>query len=178
MRLHVVLPFLLVLAACDKHSSPAPAASGTAHATASATTTAAPAPTSTASAAAAEATAKMVDGAKLAPLLPAFSAVTGATERVERPAKAGFAEAVYKKGKDDLATITITDTTGVAGVADDYKDSKETAAGFPLKTSGYTKSAILVASRFQVQIQSPRLKAPERKGILEKMDLKALAALK
>jgi hypothetical protein len=174
MRLHV-LPLLLVLAACDKHPAPAPVASGAAHASASAVV--AVAPTSTASAAATAAVARMVAGEKLVPILPAAAAV-GATERVDRPAKEGFAEAVYKKGKDDLATVTITDTAGVAAVRDDYKDVKETAAGFPLKTSGYTKSAVLVADRFQVQIQSPRVKAPERKAWIEKMDLKALGAIK
>jgi hypothetical protein len=118
----------------------------------------------------------MVDGARLAPFLLAAAAVD-ATERVERPSKEGFAEAVYRKGKDDLATITITDTAAVPAVRDDYKDSKETAGGFPLKTSGYAKSAVL-AGPFQVQVQSQRLKAPDRKAWLEKMDLKGLAAVK
>jgi hypothetical protein len=174
MRLHV-LPFLFLLAAC-KPSGPAPAGSSKAQASAVATVASA-APTSTASAAAAAAVTKLVDHARLAPFLLS-AAAAGATDRVDRPAKEGIAEAVYKKGKDDLATLTITDTSGVAGVREDYKDVKETAAGFPLKTSGYTKSSILVADRYQVQIQSPRLKAPERKALFEKMDLKALGAVK
>lgn len=170
----LVLALVLALAACDKsHSGPAPVASGKAQASAVASA----APTSTASAAAAAAVARMVDGQKLSPFLLSASAA-GATERVDRPAKEGFAEAVYKKGKDDLATVTITDTAGVPAVRDDYQGLKETAAGYPLKTSGYTKSAVLVADRFQVQVLSPRLKAPERKAWLEKMDLKALGAVK
>jgi hypothetical protein len=173
MRLYV-LPLLLVLAACDKAPPPAPAT-----ATSGAAKTAAVAPpTSTASAAAALAVAKLVDGAKLAALLPTAANVgSGATDRVDRPAKEGYAEAVYKKGKDDLVTITITDTTGVPAVRDDYKDSQETVAGFPLKTSGYTKSSALISNRYQVQVQSPRLKAPERKALIEKLDLKALGAV-
>lgn len=174
MRL-LLLPLLLALAACNRPSGAGAGAPGSAHATAATAATAAP--TSTAVAVASAAVAKMVDGAKLLPTFTPASA-GGATDRVDRPTKEGFAEVVYKKDKDDLATITITDTLGVPGVRDDYKDAKETAAGFPLKTSGYAKSAILVADRFQVQIQSPRLKAPERKAWLEKMDLKALQALR
>lgn len=176
MRLRI-LPLLFALAACGKPDAPAPVGHASAAvATSAPRPSASAAPTSTASAAAAAAVAKMVSGEKLAPaLLPA--AAVGATDRVDRPAKEGFVEAVYKKGKDDLATVTITDTAGVPAVRDDYRGSKETAAGYPLKTSGYTKTAVLVADRFQIQIQSPRLKAPERKAWIEKMDLKALSAV-
>lgn len=173
MRLHL-LPLLLVLAACGKPSGEAP---GSARAAATVVVSAkASAPTSTAPVLASAAVAKMVDGARFVPVF-APAEVFGATERQDRPTKQGFAEAAYKKGKDDLATVTITDTTGVPGVRDDYKDPRETVAGFPLKTSGYTKSAILVADRFQIQIQSQRIKAPERKALFEKMDLEALQAL-
>lgn len=125
----------------------------------------------------ADAVAAMVDGARFQPLFPAAD-MDGATSRVERPAKAGMFEVVYKKGKDDLATLTITDTFAEPRVKDDYVGAKETAGGFPLKTSGYVKSAILVADRFQVQLSSPRLKPDQRKAWLEKVDLKGLAALK
>jgi hypothetical protein len=171
-----------ICAACEHPSSTGPGAAGSAHAAEHAAATASPAhaappPPSTAVAEAKAAVARMVEGAKL---LPAFTpaAAGGATERVDRPTKEGVAEVVYKKGKDEIATITITDTIEIPAVREDYKDAKEKVDGFPLKTSGYAKSAILVADRFQVQIQSQRLKAPERKAWLEKMDLKALQALK
>lgn len=179
-------PILLAisLTACDRGGSAKPHATAqSAHAAtaaapnaaASATPTAAP--TTTAQAAATAAVAKMVDGAKLKPFFPA-AGMDGTTDKAERPPKEGMMEIAYKKGKDDVAVIVVTDTAGEPRVKDDYAGVKDTAGGYPLKTSGYFKSAILVADRYQVQITSQRLKADQRKAWLEKMDLKGLAALK
>lgn len=177
-------PILLALSltACDKGGPAKPNSTAqSAHAVTSAaphpTAAAATAPTTTAQAAAATAVAKMVDGEKLKPFFPAVG-MDGTTDKAERPPKEGMMEIAYKKGKDDVAVIVITDTVGEPRVKDDYAGSKETAGGFPLKTSGYFKSAILVGDRYQVQITSQRLKADQRKVWLEKMDLKGLSALK
>lgn len=175
---------VLSLPACDRGGSGKPQPHETAHSAKPATTTAptataaaTAAPTTTAQAAANAAVAKMIDGAKLKPFFPP-TGMDGATDKAERPPKEGMMEIAYKKGKDDVAVIVITDTAGEPRVKDDYAGVKDTAGGYPLKTSGYFKSAILVADRFQVQITSQRLKADQRKAWLEKMDLKGLAALK
>lgn len=174
-----VAPVLLAisLTACDRGSAAKPHATAqSAHAaTASAAPTAAP--KTTAQAAATAAVAKMVDGAKFKPFFPAVG-MDGTTDKAERPPKEGMMEIAYKKGKDAVAVIVVTDTAGEPRVKDDYAGAKDTAGGYPLKTSGYFKSAILVADRYQVQITSQRLKADQRKAWLEKMDLKGLAALK
>jgi hypothetical protein len=177
------LAFVLLLPACDKGGSgPSPSgstASGPAAPgpTSSGTRGTAPAPASSASAAAREALAKAVDGAAFKPFFPA-AGLDGTTDKVERAPKGGVMEVVYKKGKDEVATVVISDTTTDPRVRDDYKGAAEKVAGYPLKTSGYAKSAVLVADRYQVQIASQRVKADGRKAWLEKVDLKGLAALK
>lgn len=128
-------------------------------------------------ASASAAAAAMVDGAKLLAVFPPVG-LDGATAKTERPTKEGFAEVVYKKGDAEVATVTITDTSAVPAVRDDYKDAKEKVGDSPLKTSGNYKSAMLVADRFQVQIQSQRLKAPQRQAWLEKVDVAALGKLR
>ena len=177
-----LLALVLLLPACDKGGSgPTPGASSKGAAapgpTSSGSRGTAPTPASSASAAAREALAKAVDGASFKPFFPA-PGLDGTTEKVERTPKGGMMEVVYKKGKDEVATLVITDTTTDPRVRDDYKGASEKVAGHPLKTSGYAKSAVLVADRYQVQITSPRVKAEGRKAWLEKVDLKGLAALK
>ena len=132
---------------------------------------------SAAQVAAQAAVAKMVGGEKFKGFFPAAD-MDGATTKLEKPAKEGFFEVSYKKDKDEVAVMVITDTVGEPRVKDDYKGVKDTAGGYPLKTSGYFKSAILVGDRYQVQITSQRLKPDRRKAWLEKVDLKGLAALK
>ncbi|MEP7126855.1 MAG: hypothetical protein ABJE95_38345 [Byssovorax sp.] len=169
-----ILPLLvaLSLAACDhggpaKPGDPAPSARASAAAV----------PTTTAQAVASAAVAKMVDGARFKPFFPA-TGLDGATDKVEQPSKEGLQEIAYKKGKDDVAVMIISDTAGEPRVKDDYVGARDAVSGYPLKTSGYAKTAILVADRYQVQITSQRLKADARKAWLEKVDLKGLSALK
>lgn len=139
-----------------------------------ATDAAAPPPGSAVQAAAAASVARTVPGGELEVFLPP-AGLDGAADRVVRPSKAGVCEAVYKKGKEDVATVTISDTESTPSVRDDYKDVTDKVAGYPLKTSGTTKSAILVANRFQVTVASPRLKPDARRAWLEKTDLAGLA---
>src|SRR5688572_23369668 len=129
MRIGFVALLMLTLVACkgaDKTQSGAPAPSATPAATVVAVSDAGLAARASASAAAAT----MADGSKLLAVFPP-TGLDGATSKVERPTKEGFAEVVYKKGADDVATITITDTTAVPAVRDDYKGAKENVAGSP-----------------------------------------------
>ncbi|HEU4411928.1 MAG TPA: hypothetical protein VFS43_42195 [Polyangiaceae bacterium] len=182
------LALALLLPACDKGGAgPAPSGSSTAAGaappgpTSSGSRGTGPAPagsaSSAASAAARDALARAVDGAAFKPFFPA-PGLDGTTEKVERAPKGGVMEVVYKKGKDEVATLVISDTATDPRVRDDYQGATERVGGHPLKTSGYFKSALLVADRYQVQITSPRVKAEGRKAWLEKVDLKGLAALK
>jgi len=164
----------VALTACKSKES----ASSAPAAVAASSAPAAVAPTSTARAAASAAVAKTVPGASFLPALPPAAAAPGATQRVDRPTKEGFAEAVYKKGDLEIATLTVTDTLPLPAIRDDYKGATDAVDGSPLKTSGNFKSAMLVGDRFQVQIASPRLRADQRKELLGKVDRQALTALK
>jgi hypothetical protein len=117
---------------------------------------------------------KAVDGAAFAAFFP-DKGMDETTDKIVRPSKGAMAEVVYKKGKDEVITLVISDTATTPAVRDDYKDATEKVGAYPLKTSGYFKSAILVANRFQVAATSQKLKPDARKKWLEKVDLAGLA---
>lgn len=158
---------LATLSACRKSAPPAQTPQGTPPFTA-AQTPAAPAPI---------AAAAMVDGARFLPFFPT-AGPDGTTDRVERPAKAGYAEVSYRKGKDEVVVVTITDTSAEPRVRDDYAGTKERVGDAPLKTSGYSKTAMLVGGRFQVQVASPRLPPGRRRAWLEGIDQAALQSVR
>jgi hypothetical protein len=150
-----------------------PAASGasTAASTAAAASSAAPS-TPPPSAAGGQ-----VDGQVFLPFFP-DKGMDDTTDKIVKPTKAGMAEVTYKKGKDDVITIVVNDTQATPAIRDDYKSATDKLGAYPLKTSGYFKSAILVGDRFQVSATSQKLKADARKKWLEKMDLAGLAKAK
>jgi hypothetical protein len=144
-------------------------------ASASAATSPSASAASTAQAAAAAAVGDLVDGAKLQAFLPT-PGLDGTTDRSVRPAKPGVAEATYKNAKGDVVTLTISDTAAVPAARDAYKAATEKVDPWPLKTSGYGKSSVLVGDRFEVTAAGPGLKPEQRKAWLAKVDLAGLAA--
>lgn len=162
------------LAACGKKDKPEPTNAWDKPAASAAATTSA---TSTAQAAASAAVATLADGGKLAAFLPA-PGLDGTTDKSVRPAKPGVAEATYKDAKGDVVTLTISDTSAVPAARDAYKGAADKIDQWPLKTSGYAKSSVLVGDRFEVTASGPRLKPEQRKAWLAKVDLAGLAAAK
>ena len=104
-------------------------------------------------------------------------------ERVYTQEKKGFSEAKLKKEGKDLAVISISDTQGVKGTsnpAEKFKSSTQKIAGYPSVTQGSTGTAILVADRYQVKVQSrnPSFTASDREAWIQKVNLDGLSRLK
>lgn len=94
--------------------------------------------------------------------------------------KKGFAEYKVNKGGKNVAMLSISDTTGVAGAADKFQTSKTKIAGYPAVEQGQNITAILVNNRYQVKVQSrdPSFTQADRIAWIEKFNLSGLAALK
>ena len=163
---------LLVASACSKEE-PKPTSQFDPPATSA---SAKPSGPSAAAVSASAIVAQATDGAAFAPFFPA-PGEGGTTGKVVRTPKQGSAEVIYKKGSDEYATLLISDTSAAPAVRDDYKSSTDKVDGYPLKTSGGNKSAVLVADRFEVTVSSARLKPDERKVWLHQVDLAGLAKL-
>jgi hypothetical protein len=121
--------------------------------------------------------ANAVEGTTFWPFFP-DKGMDDTTAKIVETTKIGMAEVAYKKGKDEVVTLIISDTFAMPAVRDDYKAATDKVSGYPLKTSGTAKSAILVADRFEVTCASPRLDGAGRRRWLEKVDLPGLAKVK
>lgn len=90
--------------------------------------------------------------------------------------KDGFAQAALHRDGTPIAMLSISDTRNNPAARDKYQDSAETIAGHPAVATDNTTS-ILVAERFQVQVQSEgdALTAQDRAKWLEQFDLGGLA---
>jgi hypothetical protein len=93
--------------------------------------------------------------------------------------KQGTAIASLKKDGKEVATLTVFDTLSEPDVAKEYKESTQALAGCPLVAKGAKGTAILVASRFQVQVRSmdPSFGEDDRKEWLKKFDVDGIAKL-
>jgi hypothetical protein len=93
--------------------------------------------------------------------------------------KQGFAE--YKLNRDgtNVAMLSINDTVSNPESAAKYVTSTRQVAGYPAVDIGNTQTAILVAGRFQVKVQSrdDSFTPGDREAWLEKFDLAGLAQL-
>lgn len=101
-------------------------------------------------------------------------------ERVYTQEKKGFAEAKLKKGGKDAAMLSISDTLNTPTAAGKFKQSTQKIGGFPAVNQGSTATAVLVADRYQVKIQSrdPSFTQADREAWLQKFNLRGLAQLK
>ncbi|QDU75938.1 hypothetical protein Pan97_29820 [Bremerella volcania] len=105
-----------------------------------------------------------------------FPAQTDGIDIVYKQEKAGFSQAsLYRDGKL-LAMLSISDTRNNPAARDKYQGSTVSVQGYPVVHRDDTTS-MLVADRFQVQIQSEgdALTKEDRMKWLEKFDLGGLA---
>ncbi|WNZ25487.1 hypothetical protein HJG54_23305 [Leptolyngbya sp. NK1-12] len=94
--------------------------------------------------------------------------------------KKGFAEYKVNRGGKNVAVLSISDTTGVAGAADKFQGSATKIAGYPAVEQGQNITAILVNGRYQVKVQSrdPSFTKNDRVAWIQKFNLQGLANLR
>lgn len=100
-------------------------------------------------------------------------------QRVYTQEKKGFAEAKLKKDGQDLALLSISDTTSLPTAAAKFSNSTKTIDGYPAVEVGNTQTAVLVG-KYQVKVlsRSPSFTASDRADWIEKFNLDGLAKLK
>lgn len=106
-----------------------------------------------------------------------FPKQEGDIDIVFKQEKTGFAQASLQRGGNEIGMLSVFDTRSNPDARDKYKDAKDKVGGHPVVVGEKTTS-ILVADRFQVQVQSEgdALPAEDRARWLEKFDLTGLAA--
>lgn len=100
-------------------------------------------------------------------------------EIVPAQEKKGFAEYKVNRGGKNVAVLSISDTTGVAGAASKFQGSTTKIAGYPAVEQGQNITAVLVDDRYQVKVQSrdPSFTKADRATWMQKFDLRGLANL-
>ena len=108
-----------------------------------------------------------------------FPTVESPFDIVFKQEKQGFAQASLQKDGQELAVLSISDTTNNPEAKDKFAGSDQDLDGHPLTAAGSKGTAILVADRYQVQVRSmdPSFGEEERLEWLQKFDLKSLANL-
>ncbi len=93
--------------------------------------------------------------------------------------KQGFAEYKLNQGGSTVAMLSINDTVSNPEAAAKYATSSRQVAGYPAVDVGNSQTAVLVAGRFQVKVQSrsESFTQGDRDAWLEKFDLAGLAQL-
>ncbi len=101
-------------------------------------------------------------------------------ERVYTQEKKGFAEAKLKQNGQDIAMLSISDTANNPSAAQKFQSSTQTIAGYPAVEQGSTATAVLVASRYQVKVQSrdPNFTKSDREMWIQKFNLSGLSGLR
>lgn len=120
---------------------------------------------------------KAVAGGKLNKYFPASGS---GFDRVFAQEKSGFAEAKLNKGGKNVAVLSINDLAANPSAGDKFKSSTKKISGYPAVSQGANITAVLVANRYQVKVQSrdPSFTASDREAWLSKFNLGGLASLK
>ena len=105
-----------------------------------------------------------------------FPPQEGDVDIVFKQEKTGFAQASLQRGGNVLGMLSIFDTRNSPAAREKFNVPQEPIGGYPSAATEKTTS-ILVADRFQVQVQSEgdALPAEDRARWLEKFDLSGLA---
>lgn len=105
-----------------------------------------------------------------------FPRVSAPYNLVYRQEKDGFVLASLQRDGKEVGTLAITDTANEPSARDKFKSPAGQIAGFPMATSGSQGTAILINTRFQVQVRSVPggLTPEERTKWLELFDLNGL----
>jgi len=98
-------------------------------------------------------------------------------KRVFTTERDGYSEAKLLDGSKEIATLSISDTTGQADVLSKFEAATDKVGDAPLVTVGKNQSAALVAKRWQVKVSSQSLPPEERKAWLQRFDLSGLNKL-
>ncbi len=120
---------------------------------------------------------KAVDGGKLNKYFPSSG---GGFDRVFAQEKSGFAEAKLNKGGKNVAMLSINDIAGNPSAGAKFQKSTKQIGGYPSVTQGANITAVLVANRYQVKVQSrdPSFSASDREAWLSKFNLRGLSGVK
>lgn len=120
---------------------------------------------------------KAVAGSKLNKYFPAGG---GGFNRVFAQEKSGFAEAKLNKDGKNVAMLSINDIAGNPSAGSKFQNSTKKIGGYPAVTQGSNITAVLVANRYQVKVQSrdPSFTASDREAWLSKFNLGGLASVK
>ncbi len=120
---------------------------------------------------------KAVAGGKLNKYFPSSS---GGFDRVFAQEKSGFAEAKLNKGGKNVAMLSINDIAGNPSAGSKFQQSTKQIGGYPAVNQGANITAVLVANRYQVKVQSrdPSFTASDREAWLSKFNLGGLASVK
>jgi hypothetical protein len=120
---------------------------------------------------------KAVAGGKLNKFFPSSS---GGFDRVFAQEKSGFSEAKLNKGGKNVAMLSINDIAGNPTAGAKFKQSTKQIGGYPAVSQGANITAVLVANRYQVKVQSrdPSFTASDREDWLSKFNLSGLAKVK
>ena len=108
-----------------------------------------------------------------------FPDATDGFDVVPSQEKKGFAEYKLKKDGTTMAMLSINDTISNPSSADKFANSDRSVAGYPAVDIGSKQTAILVANRFQVKVQSrdDAFAKGDRETWLGKFNLRGLANL-
>jgi hypothetical protein len=120
---------------------------------------------------------KAVAGGKLNKYFPSSGS---GFDRVFAQEKSGFAEAKLNKGGKNVAMLSINDIAGNPKAGDKFQSSSKQIGGYPAVTQGANGTAVLVANRYQVKVQSrdASFSASDREDWLSKFNLSGLASVK
>jgi hypothetical protein len=108
-----------------------------------------------------------------------FPKADGDFDVVYTQEKPGYAQAMLKKGGNEVATLSITDTISSPDTPADYKDAPGQLQNYPMIDKGEYGTAVLVGDRFQVQVRSKdaNFAKSDRQDWLGKFDLANLERL-
>ncbi len=108
-----------------------------------------------------------------------FPATTGNDDLVYTQEKTGFAQAKLIQSGEEVALLSISDVSSNPNAADKFTASTQSINNFPVVAEGNRGTAMLVANRFQVKIQSTEngLTEGDRLDWLQQFNLQGLAAL-
>jgi hypothetical protein len=120
---------------------------------------------------------KAVAGGKLNKYFPSSG---GGFDRVFAQEKSGFAEAKLNKGGKNVAMLSINDIAGNRSAGSKFQSSSKQIGGYPAVSQGANITAVLVANRYQVKVQSrdTSFTASDREDWLSKFNLRGLASVK
>jgi len=108
-----------------------------------------------------------------------FPKEEGDYDLVFKQEKQGFAQASLQQDGKELAVLSVMDTRSNPAARDKFANAADNVAGYPVVEAGERTHALLVANRFQVQIQSvdPAFGKSARLEWLGKFDLAGIAEI-